>query len=93
MLLHWGAQYLLPNLPSDMQARINEPTVDNFYNWSEGGPVVHMNGKTGEIILRIPSDDPIIRVSCKKLRKFLSEGIDIQVRIFHPMPSSSKGPT
>ena len=79
MLLHWGAQYLLSNLPADMQARISEPEVDNFYNWSGGGPFVHMNGKTGEIILRVSGDDPVVRVSRKKLRKFLSEGLDIRV--------------
>jgi hypothetical protein len=83
MLLHWGAHYLLSNLPSEMQARIQEPEVDNFYNWSEGGPVVHVNGKTGEVILRVPGDDPIVRVSRKKLRTFLSEGLDIEVRL-HP---------
>ena len=81
MLLHWGAQYLKQLLPPHMQERVIEPTVDNFYNWTEGAPVVDMNGKTGEVILRVPGIDPLVRVSRKKLRKFLSEDLDIRVGV------------
>jgi hypothetical protein len=78
MLLHWAGKYLQEMLPPDMQERIKEPEVDNFYTWSSDGPV-NVNGKTGDVILRVPVDDPIVRVSRKKLRKFLSEGLDIRV--------------
>ena len=80
MLLHWGGKYLEQMLLPDMQARIDEPRVDNFYDWVQGQPVVNMNGKTGEVILRVKGDDLLVRVSRRKLREFLSEGLDIRVR-------------
>ena len=75
MLLHWGGEYLLKNLTPDLQARIKEPRVDPNYDWD--APVPHLNGKTGEILKRVPA--PVItRVSRRKLRKFLAPGLDIQ---------------
>lgn len=78
MLLHWGGEYLASYLlPPDMRARIKEPRVDPCYVWTD--PLTYVNAKTGEVILRVPVSD-ITRVSRKKLRKFLSEGLDIRVR-------------
>ncbi|KAK3645381.1 hypothetical protein LTR56_009108 [Elasticomyces elasticus] len=77
MLLHWGTQFLENVLPEHLRKRIKEPRVDPHCEMAEL-PVPHFNGATGEIIARV-SSDVITRVSRKKLRRFLTEGEDLEI--------------
>ena len=77
MLLHWANEYLENLLPIHLQARAREPRVDP--NNDTFDPVPHINGETGEVLGRIPTE-VITRVSRKKLRNFLVEdGLNIKV--------------
>ena len=78
MLLHWGTEALLNVLPPHLQARIKEPRVDPYYEMTN--PIPYINGKTGEVLARIPTD-VIARVSRKKLRRFLTEGEDLSIKV------------
>ncbi|KAF2806850.1 putative monooxygenase [Mytilinidion resinicola] len=75
MLLHWGTPYLLKTLPPELQARIHEPRVDPHYDYSE--PPKRMNIQTGEVVGRSVGEN-LVRVSRRKLRNFLIEGVDVR---------------
>ncbi|KAK5741894.1 hypothetical protein LTR17_003642 [Elasticomyces elasticus] len=77
MLLHWGTQFLENVLPEHLRKRIKEPRVDPRCEMAEL-PVPHFNGLTGEIIARV-SSNVITRVSRKKLRRFLTDGEDLDI--------------
>lgn len=62
-----------------MQARIDEPRVDNFYNWVQGQTVVSMIGKTGEVIPRVKADDLLVRVS-RRNPDNSTQSLDMRVR-------------
>ncbi|KAK4543969.1 hypothetical protein LTR36_004743 [Oleoguttula mirabilis] len=76
MLLHWGTEYLGRVLPDHMQKRIKEPRVDPSYEMID--PIPYINGDTGEVLARVPTD-VITRVSRKKLRRFLTEGEGLSI--------------
>jgi ribosomal protein L21E len=78
MLLHWATQHLENLLPAHLKARIKEPRVDPNYEMTD--PIPYFNGKTGEIIGKIPTD-VITRVSRKKMRRFLTEGEDLNIHV------------
>ena len=80
MLLHWASEYLEKVLPDHLKARIKEPHVDPSHEMVD--PVPYLNGETGEVMSSIPSD-VITRVSRKKLRKFLTEGEDLNIIVSH----------
>ena len=75
-------QVLNELLPLDLQARIREPRVDPHCETFE--PVPHLNGKTGDVIGTV-SSEVITRVSRKKLRRFLTEGRGLDIRVC-PLP-------
>ena len=77
MLLHWGSPYLHRVLPEHLQARIKEPRVDPNHEMVE--PVPYLNGETGEVVSSVPTE-VITRVSRKKLRRFLTEGEDLNIK-------------
>ena len=58
--------------------RIKEVRVDPSHEMTE--PIPYMNGKTGEVIGRV-LNNVIARVSRKKLRRFLTEGEDLHVKV------------
>ncbi|KAF2170151.1 hypothetical protein M409DRAFT_19757 [Zasmidium cellare ATCC 36951] len=76
MLLHWGTEYLYKPLPTHLQARFKEPRVDPSVEVFD--PIPYFHGASGEILKRVTTKE-INRVSRKKLRKFLSEGEDLNL--------------
>lgn len=78
MLLHWGTEYLERVLPEHLRARIKEPRVDPHYDMVD--PIPYINGETGEVMSRVPTE-VITRVSRKRLRRFLSEGEDLNIKV------------
>lgn len=78
MTLHWGQDFINRCIPKDLQTRFNEVLCDPYYG-DQDLTLPHYNGKTGEKIFAMPGHKPI-RVSRKKLRNFLSDGLDIHVR-------------
>jgi hypothetical protein len=77
MSLHWGVDFLLQCLPTELKVRLKEITVDPFYNGSDEG-YPFCNGRAGEVLRVVPSSASL-RVSRKKIRVLLSEGIDFRV--------------
>ena len=78
MLLHWASEYLEKVLPDHLKARIKEPRVDPSHEMVD--PVPYLNGETGQVMNTIPTD-VITRFSRKKLRKFLTEGEDLNITV------------
>ena len=76
--MHWAAEYLERVLPEHLQARIKEPRVDPSHEMLD--PVPYINAGDGTIIGEVPSD-VITRVSRKKLRKFLTEGENLNIQV------------
>ncbi|KAF7511915.1 hypothetical protein GJ744_003148 [Endocarpon pusillum] len=76
MNLHWGGEYLDKVLSPELKARLRECNCDPFYEGADNTYTV-CNGKTGEVILAMQGVMPR-RVSRRKLKALLSEGIDIQ---------------
>jgi hypothetical protein len=72
-------------LPSSVLGRLSEAQVDPYFDSSkvEGYTVPFYNGKTGDHIVEIPMKNSV-RVSRRRMRSLLSEGVDIQVRIQSP---------
>ena len=80
MLLHWGKDFLMKNLPADLQARFSETLVDPTYSGNE--PIPHINGETGQVMQRVQMPG-LERVSRKKLRIFLTKGQDLNISVRH----------
>lgn len=81
MGLHWALPLLESLLPPNLAPRICEAYVDSSLDWSQP-PLDRMrmyNGLTGEIMKDIPIKGQIVRVSRRKLRMFLTEGVDVKV--------------
>ncbi|KAL8897693.1 MAG: hypothetical protein Q9192_002447 [Flavoplaca navasiana] len=80
MLLHWGAEYLERILPSHLQARIQEPRCDpHLDTLTSTQPVPYVDAFTGKILAGVPMDG-INRVSRMKLRRFLTQGENLNIR-------------
>lgn len=75
MTLHWGAAWIEKCVPPEMQGRLNEICCDPFYG-DKDLTLPHYNAKTGEKLFDMPGTDPR-RVSRRRLRNFLSQGLDI----------------
>lgn len=82
MGIHWALPMLESLLPDDLKTRLaNETFTDSSVDW-EKFPNNHMrmfNGITGEIMKDIPISGKIVRVSRRKLRHFLAQGIEVKV--------------
>ncbi|EMC99103.1 hypothetical protein BAUCODRAFT_65608 [Baudoinia panamericana UAMH 10762] len=76
MTLHWGHKLLRQMLSPDLRQRIHE-AVCNPHRGRDSEELVHYAGHTGEVLFRTPVTDAV-RVSRRKLRMLLSEGIDIR---------------
>jgi hypothetical protein len=80
MTLHWGAEAIAKCLPPDLLDALNEGICcDPFYTGTDMYYIPNYNGESGEKIFNMPGNAPR-RVSRRKLRNFLSQGLDIQVR-------------
>ncbi|EXJ76522.1 uncharacterized protein A1O5_01030 [Cladophialophora psammophila CBS 110553] len=78
MLLHWGKDFLMRMLPEDLKERFKETLVDPAYDGTEGIPIPHVHGETGEVMARIAMPG-MVRVSRKKLREFLTSKQDLNI--------------
>lgn len=81
MGLHWSLPLLESLLPDNLSSRIHEAYVDPSLDW-EQSPLNCMrmyNGLTGEIMKEFPVKGKIVRVSRRKLRALVAEGIDVKV--------------
>ncbi|KAH0272552.1 FAD/NAD(P)-binding domain-containing protein, partial [Aureobasidium melanogenum] len=80
MGLHWSLPFLQSLLPDELFSRIHEAYVDPSLDW-EQPPLNFMrmyNGLTGEIMKEFPVKGKIVRVSRRKLRALVAEGIDVK---------------
>lgn len=77
MTLHWGSDHIQKCVPPDLYKNLNDICCDPHYD-GEGGGLPLYNGKTGEKLFAIPGANPR-RVSRRKLRNFLSQGLDVHV--------------
>ena len=74
-----GASHISKCIPPDMRANLNEGICcDPFYD-GEDLTIPLYNGETGEKLFDLPGKGPR-RVSRRKFRHFMSQGIDVQVR-------------
>ena len=78
MTLHWGASFISKCIPPELLPKLNEGICcDPFYG-EKDLTLPHYNAKTGEKLFDMPGEEPR-RISRKKLRNFLSQGIDVNV--------------
>jgi hypothetical protein len=76
----WGASFISKCIPPEMIPKLNEGICcDPFYG-EKDLTLPHYNAKTGEKLFDMPGEEPR-RISRKKLRNFLSQGIDVKVRL------------
>lgn len=77
MTLHWAAKYITQCLPPELQDGLNSGICcDPFYG-NKDLTLPHYNAQTGEKLFDMPGEEPR-RVSRKKLRNYLSQGLDVQ---------------
>ena len=76
MTLHYGVEYIGKCVPPDLLARIDEVRCDPFSH-SELDSLPLYNGQTGEKLLDMAGANPR-RVSRRKMRNLLSQGLDVQ---------------
>lgn len=77
-LLHWGQEYMQKCLPEDLWKRRAEMWVDPWDDYESHSASLIWNGKTGEEIMRPSAVKGTVRVSRRKVRVFLSQGLDIE---------------
>lgn len=77
-LLHWGQEYMQRCVPADIWARRSEMYVDPFDDYESHSGCLIWNGKTGEEIKQLASTKGVVRVSRRKIRMLLSEGLAIE---------------
>lgn len=82
MSLHWGGEFLSTVLPLHLRPRLDEINTDPEHDFSSEKGFVQCNGETGDVILVMPGTMPR-RVSRRKLRALMSEGLNIEVKHIH----------
>lgn len=83
MGLHWSLPLLQSLLPDNLSSRIHEAYVDPSLDWSQP-PLNCMrmyNALTGEVMKEFPVKGKIVRVSKRRLRALVAEGIDVKVML------------
>lgn len=78
MLLHWGTEYFEKLLPEHLLKRTREARVDPTIDGLTLVP--YLNAETGEIIKNIELPT-VNRVSRKKVRRLLTEGQDLHIKV------------
>lgn len=87
MTLHWGASYISKCIPPELAKSLNDNIAcDPFYQGNDSSLPI-FNAGTGEKLFDMQGIDPR-RVSRKKLRYFLSQGLDILVGESSPLRTS-----
>lgn len=84
MGIHWALPILESLLPDDLRDRWKEAYVDPTVDFSDPKckSMQMYNGVTGELMKEIVVPGTMVRVSRRRLRAFLSQQIDVQVRTF-----------
>ncbi|KAK5172584.1 uncharacterized protein LTR77_002704 [Saxophila tyrrhenica] len=75
--LQWGAQHIQKCVPPDMRAHLNESICCGPFYGAKGLTLPHYNAETGEKLFDMPGNEPR-RISRRKLRNFLNQGIDVK---------------
>lgn len=87
MGVHWGVPLIEKLLPPDLMARvIPEASVDKTLDYvtpPTNGSRIY-DGVTGEVLKELVSEGKLIRVSRRKLRGLIAEGIEVKVSYFDP---------
>lgn len=81
MSLHWGGEFLSQILPPGLYDRLHEAHVDPEYDFSGDEGFVQCDGESGEVILLMKGVMPR-RVSRRRLKGLMGEGIDVEVSCF-----------
>jgi 2-polyprenyl-6-methoxyphenol hydroxylase-like FAD-dependent oxidoreductase len=79
-LLHWGQEYLRRCLDEELWARRAEMWVDPFYDYDRQGNTASLmwDAKSGEELVRPAAVRGTVRVSRRKVRVLLSQGLRIE---------------
>jgi len=75
MTLHFGQEYLSKCIPPELMSRLSETCCDPFFSEKLNSWPMY-NAQTGEKLFDMPGFNPL-RVSRRKLRALLSEGIEV----------------
>ena len=79
--MHYGSPAINSCLPDHLIRRLPEtwcdPQLKLTGGW--GDYVPHYDGRTGKLLFKVPAANPV-RVSRRKLRRLMAEGLHIQVR-------------
>jgi len=67
-------------LPKDIAERLNTATVDPIRGPSDRDVFPMFNGKTGELLMELPSPN-VLRLARSKFRKLIATDVDIQVLV------------
>jgi hypothetical protein len=89
MALLWGTHYLENTIPKHLLDRFDEIKSDPHDKPGPDriGTLPLYNGKTGDLVAKIPGG-VAVRVNREKLRKFLSDDLEIQVSILNTQVES-----
>lgn len=82
MGIHWSYETLVNLLPEQLSSRlVSEAAVDKSLDYSSApyNGFVMYDGKSGDVLAEVPSEGTLLRVSRRKLRTLLSEGINVKV--------------
>lgn len=79
MALHWGSRNFNSCLPDEILTNIRSIECDPYYEQEHGvmPPLSFNDAQSGEALLVLPSDG-VRRVSRRKMRNLLSEGLHVQ---------------
>lgn len=77
-LLHWGQDYTRQCLPDDFWERRAEMWVDPFHDYESSSASFLWDAKTGAELSQPPARVGTVRVSRRKVRVLLSEGLKIE---------------
>jgi hypothetical protein len=82
MLLHWGEEYLKRLLPDHLVVQLRKVRCDPDLTEDEATlrGVPYVDALTGELIAEIPMQG-VNRVSRMKLRRFLTDGQDLDIKV------------
>jgi 2-polyprenyl-6-methoxyphenol hydroxylase-like FAD-dependent oxidoreductase len=78
LLLHWGQEYTHKCLPEDLWDRRKELYVDPFNDYSSHSAGLVWDGKSGQDIKKLTAVTGAVRVSRRKMRRLLSEELNIE---------------
>ncbi|KAL9107742.1 MAG: hypothetical protein Q9227_007364 [Pyrenula ochraceoflavens] len=90
MTMHHNSTAIRDCLPDELLHRLPETWCDPQLKLTGGWEdyVPHYNGKTGELLFRVPAANPV-RVSRRKLKTLMAEGVNVKCGLFQYSKSLS----